>query len=189
MAAAGKPLAVDLDEDRYHRQSLIIWWDQARLSDASVLVIGAGALGNELVKNLALVGVGTVVVVDMDQVENSNLSRGVLFREGDEGADKATVVAARAAELNPAIRVIPVVGDARLITSPGLIARFDVVLGGLDNREARLHVNQACWKAGHALGRRGDRGPDGDVARLRPPRLGLLRVHYERRGPPTPGRP
>ena len=101
MAAAGKPLAVDLDEDRYHRQSLITWWDQERLSDASVLVIGAGALGNELVKNLALVGVGTVVVVDLDQVENSNLSRGVLFREGDEGADKATVVAARAAELNP----------------------------------------------------------------------------------------
>jgi len=144
----GKRLAVDFEEDRYHRQSLITWWDQARLSEASVLVIGAGALGNELTKNLALVGVGTVVVLDMDQVENSNLSRCVLFREGDEGADKATVVAARAAELNSEIRVIPVVGDARLVASPGLIARFDVVLGGLDNREARLHINQACWKAG-----------------------------------------
>lgn len=148
MSASSQRLAVEFEDDRYHRQSLITWWDQERLSRASVLVIGAGALGNELTKNLALAGVGTVVVLDMDQVENSNLSRCVLFREGDEGADKATVVARRAAELNSEIRLIPVVADARLAASPGLIAHFDVVLGGLDNREARLHVNQACWKAG-----------------------------------------
>jgi adenylyltransferase/sulfurtransferase len=148
MAASSKRLAVEFEDDRYHRQSLITWWDQGRLSGASVLVVGAGALGNELTKNLALAGVGTIVVLDMDQVENSNLSRCVLFREGDEGADKATVVAGRAAELNSEVRVIPVVADARLAASPGLIAHFDVVLGGLDNREARLHLNQACWKAG-----------------------------------------
>jgi len=148
MPAPSQRLAVEFEDDRYHRQSLITWWDQARLADASVLVIGAGALGNELTKNLALTGIGTIVVLDMDRVENSNLSRCVLFREGDEGADKATVVARRAAELNSEVRIIPVVGDARLVASPGLIAHFDVVLGGLDNREARLHVNQACWKAG-----------------------------------------
>jgi molybdopterin/thiamine biosynthesis adenylyltransferase len=148
VAASSKRLAVEFEDDRYHRQSLITWWDQERLAGASVLVIGAGALGNELTKNLALTGVGTIVVLDMDQVENSNLSRCVLFREGDEGADKATVVAGRAAELNSEIRAIPVVADARLAASPGLIAHFDVVLGGLDNREARLHINQACWKAG-----------------------------------------
>lgn len=148
MPTSSKRLAVEFEDDRYHRQSLITWWDQGRLSGASALVIGAGALGNELTKNLALVGVGTIVVLDMDQVENSNLSRCVLFREGDEGADKAAVVAARAAELNSEVRVIPVVADARLAASPGLIAHFDVVLGGLDNREARLHINQACWKAG-----------------------------------------
>jgi molybdopterin/thiamine biosynthesis adenylyltransferase len=149
MAIESEPLAVDLDEEgRYHRQSLITWWDQQRLSAAKVLVVGAGALGNELVKNLALTGVGTIVVLDMDRVENSNLSRCVLFREGDEGAEKATVVARRAAELNSEVRLIPVVGDARLVVSPGLASHFDVILGGLDNREARLHVNQVCWKAG-----------------------------------------
>ncbi len=148
MPAPSQRLAVEFDDGRYHRQSLITWWDQERLAGASVLVIGAGALGNELTKNLALAGVGTIVVLDMDQVENSNLSRCVLFREGDEGADKATVVARRAAELNSEIRAIPVVADARLAASPGLIAHCDVVLGGLDNREARLHINQACWKAG-----------------------------------------
>ncbi len=143
-------LASDLESenDRYHRQTLISWWDQARLRDARVLVVGAGALGNELVKNLALVGVGTVVVVDMDTIENSNLSRCVFFRASDEGAPKAEVVCRGAAELNPDVDFIPVVGDVRHAIGLGSIAHFDIVLGGLDNREARLHVNQAAWKAG-----------------------------------------
>jgi len=66
-------------EDRFHRFSLIGWWDQQKLKAAKVLVIGAGALGNEIVKNLALLGVGNVLIADMDRIENSNLSRSVLF--------------------------------------------------------------------------------------------------------------
>jgi adenylyltransferase/sulfurtransferase len=139
-------LDVEAEDGRYHRQTLISWWDQSRLREACVLVVGAGALGNELVKNLALVGVGTVVVCDLDRVENSNLARCVFFREGDEGRFKAEVVAERAQELNPDTRVVALVGDVRLRAGLGLFAQADVVLGGLDNREARLFVNQACWK-------------------------------------------
>ena len=62
-------IEIDAEEGRYHRQSLITWWDQSRLKHACVLVVGAGALGNEIVKNLVLVGVGTVIVVDMDTIE------------------------------------------------------------------------------------------------------------------------
>lgn len=131
---------------RYHRQTLISWWDQQRLTDATVLVIGAGALGNELVKNLALMGIGRVVVVDMDEVENSNLARCVLFRAHDEGRLKSELVAERAAELNADVEIVPLVGDVRSKVGLGLFAEADVVLGGLDNREARLFVNQACWK-------------------------------------------
>lgn len=147
---ADDKLAVDLDDEngRYHRQSLISWWDQERLRDARVLVVGAGALGNELVKNLALAGVGTVVVIDMDTIENSNLSRCVFFRTSDEGAAKAEVVCRAAGELNPESAFVPVVDDVRHAFGLGTFADFDLVLGGLDNREARLHVNQACWKAG-----------------------------------------
>jgi molybdopterin/thiamine biosynthesis adenylyltransferase len=137
---------IDTDEGRYHRQNLITWWDQARLQSARVLVVGAGALGNEIVKNLVLVGVGTVVVVDMDSVENSNLSRCVFFRPEDEGRPKARALAERAAELNSGVEVIPVVGDVRLSIGLATFAEVDVVIGGLDNREARLFVNQACWK-------------------------------------------
>ena len=69
-----------LDESRYDRQERIWWWDQASLASARVLVVGAGALGNEIVKNLALVGVGHVDVVDMDSIENSNLARCAFLR-------------------------------------------------------------------------------------------------------------
>jgi adenylyltransferase/sulfurtransferase len=138
----------DDSDGRYHRQTLISWWDQDRLARARVLVVGAGALGNELLKNLALLGVGTIVVVDLDDVENSNLSRCVLFRESDEGREKAHVVAEAAASLNPDVRVIGVVGDVRTAFGLRLFAEVDLVLGGLDNREARLYVNQSCWKTG-----------------------------------------
>lgn len=134
------------ENDRYHRQNLISWWDQDRLANATVLVVGAGALGNELVKNLALMGIGRVVVIDLDRIENSNLARCVFFRESDEGEYKAEVLARRARELNPAIEIVPVVGDVRVAAGLALYADVDVVLGGLDNREARLFVNQACWK-------------------------------------------
>ena len=139
---------VDDDHDRYHRQSLITWWDQERLRDASILVVGAGALGNEIVKNLVLMGIGRVLVVNMDGVENSNLARCVFFRPEDEGLPKARVLAERAGELNSDTEIIPLVGDVRMTVGLGVFAEVDLVLGGLDNREARLFVNQACWKTG-----------------------------------------
>src|SRR5215472_7394542 len=100
------PLIID-DADRYSRLRLISWWRQERLAAARVLVVGAGALGNEVIKNLALVGAGTVYVIDFDTVEPSNLSRSVLFRAEDGGQAKAVVAAWRARELNPDITLIP----------------------------------------------------------------------------------
>lgn len=140
-------VAIELEDDRYHRQSLITWWDQDVLREARVLVVGAGALGNEIVKCLALTGVGHLTVVDMDTIENSNLARCVLFRPGDQGRFKAELVAERARELNPDVEVVPVVGRIQSL-GVGDIAGFNVVVGGLDNREARVWVNQVCRKLG-----------------------------------------
>lgn len=150
-AAAGgaeaDPLVID-DADRYGRLRLIPWWRQEKLAASKVLVVGAGALGNEAIKNLALLGVGTIVVIDLDRVEPSNLSRSVLFRAEDGGQPKADVAARRAREINPDVRIIPIHGD--VITNLGLghFAAVDVVIGCLDNREARLWVNRQCWKVG-----------------------------------------
>jgi adenylyltransferase/sulfurtransferase len=110
------------------------------------LVVGAGALGNEIIKNLALLGVGHLLVADLDRVENSNLSRSVLFRESDNGTSKATVAARRAQELYPAMNVHAFLGDVIYDLGIGVFAWADLVIAGLDNREARLAINRACWK-------------------------------------------
>ncbi len=141
------PLIID-DSDRYSRLRLIPWWRQERLAEARVLVVGAGALGNEVLKNLALLGVGTTIVIDLDEVEPSNLSRSVLFRASDGGRSKAEVGAERAGEINPEVRFLPVRGDVITDLGLGLFADVDVVIGCLDNREARLWVNRQCWKVG-----------------------------------------
>jgi adenylyltransferase/sulfurtransferase len=131
-------------QDRYHRQSLIDWWDQRKVANARVLVIGAGAIGNEVLKCLALMGVGRVLVYDIDRIERSNLSRGVLFREGDEGRTKAEVAAERARDLNPDVRVHPRAENVVHRAGLGVFLWADVVIGAVDNREARVFVNAAC---------------------------------------------
>lgn len=134
------------DDDRYSRLRLISWWDQSKLRAARVMVVGAGALGNEVLKNLALLGVGSIFVVDFDTIEDSNLSRSVLFRAADNGREKAAVAAERTMELNPDVRVEALTGDIMLDVGLGRFADSDVVIGCLDNREARLWVNRSCWK-------------------------------------------
>lgn len=142
-----EPLWVIDDQDRYDRFRLIAWWEQERLRDSRVLVVGAGALGNEVVKNLVLLGVGEVNLIDFDQIESSNLSRSVFFRDSDRGAFKAEVLAQRAGELNPDCRVRALVGNVMTDVGIGLVRRMDGVIACLDNREARLWVNRLCWKA------------------------------------------
>jgi len=141
-------LHIDLEEGRYHRLELIPWWDQQRLFDAGVMVVGVGALGNEILKQLALLGVGNIFVVDMDIIEESNLTRAVLFRKEDEGQPKATVAAQALRELNPEINVQPFVGNIVYDLGEGIYKDVDLVLGSLDNREARVAINQSCWHLG-----------------------------------------
>jgi adenylyltransferase/sulfurtransferase len=138
--------ALAAQEDRFHRFKLIQWWDQRKLQAAKVLVVGAGALGNEIVKNLALLGVGNVLIADMDRVENSNLSRSVLYRAADSGRYKAEVAADAARDIYPDIRAHSFVGNVVYDLGMGVFRWADVLIGGLDNREARLSINRACWK-------------------------------------------
>jgi molybdopterin/thiamine biosynthesis adenylyltransferase len=165
-------LQLDTEEDRFARFRLISWWDQERLANARVVVIGAGALGNEIIKNLALLGIGRVFVADLDRVANSNLSRSVLFREADCGKPKVEVVAERARDIYPAIRVEPFFGNIVYDLGLGVYRWADVILGGLDNREARVAINQAAAKAGKTW-------IDGAIERLD----GVARVFTPATGP------
>jgi molybdopterin/thiamine biosynthesis adenylyltransferase len=136
------------EEDRYARHRLIDWWDQERLRRARILVVGAGAIGNEVIKNLALLGVGHLLIVDSDTVEISNLTRSVLFRAGDKGRPKAEVAAECAAEIDPEIEVRSLVGDLEFDVGLGLYREMDIVIGCLDSVQARLGLNRLCRRAG-----------------------------------------
>lgn len=159
----------DLVEDRYHRLRLIGWWDQKRLHEAVVIVAGAGALGNEAIKNLALLGVGRMIVCDTDTIETSNLTRSVLFRLHDVGRHKAVVAAERAMEMNPDVTAIPVEGDLRFALGLGLFRRADVVLGCLDNIAARVYLSRQAYRMGKPSVDAGLDHLNGDVYTFAPP--------------------
>lgn len=141
-----KVLENDLSDDRFSRFRLIEWWNQNKLATARVLVVGAGALGNEILKNLALLGFGKILVVDLDNIECSNLSRSVLFRPNDIGKSKAATAAQSVKAIFPEANVHYI--DANILYEIGLgvFKWADVILAGLDNREARLWINRCAWK-------------------------------------------
>ena len=130
--------------------TLLSWFKKDKVKNAHVLVAGAGALGNEVVKNLALFGVGHIYVADFDRIEISNLTRSVLFREEDayNHAFKAEIVAKRAMEINPQIKVTPIVGNLFSEVGFGLYRKVDVVIGCLDSRIARYQLNRLSLRAG-----------------------------------------
>lgn len=130
--------------------TLLSWFRKEKVKNARVLVAGAGALGNEVIKDLALFGVGHIYVVDFDIIEISNLTRSVLFREEDaySHAYKADVVARRAMEINPQIKVTPIVGNLFSDVGFGIYKNVDVVIGCLDSRLARYLLNRLCMRAG-----------------------------------------
>lgn len=136
----------ELQEDRFSRLRLIPWWDQSKIAECRVLVIGAGALGNEILKNLALLGFRRIVLVDLDRIEESNLSRTILFRGEDVGQFKAHAAAAAYRNVSPQATVQPLVANVLHECGLGLFEWSDVILAGLDNREARLWINRSAWK-------------------------------------------
>jgi adenylyltransferase/sulfurtransferase len=136
----------DVREDRYSRLRMIPWWDQSKIARCRVLVIGVGALGNEILKNLALLGFRKVVIIDLDRIEESNLSRTILFRGEDVGQFKADVAARGYKNIAADAVVQPLVANVLRDCGLGLFEWSDLILAGLDNREARLWINRSAWK-------------------------------------------
>ncbi|HSM56517.1 MAG TPA: ThiF family adenylyltransferase [Candidatus Sulfomarinibacteraceae bacterium] len=161
----------DPDTDRYHSFGYISWWQQDVVRQATVLVVGVGALGNEVLKNLTLMGIGNLLIADFDTIEDSNLSRSVLFREGDRGRRKVDVAAERLKELNPDVNVKAWHGDINYEMGLGVYRHVDAVIGCLDNREARLSINRASWAVQRPW-------VDGAIQEL----MGIVRVFWPGRG-------
>lgn len=161
----------DPDTDRYHTFSYISWWQQEVVRNATILVVGAGALGNEVLKNLALMGIGNVLIADFDTIEDSNLSRSVLFRSSDRGRRKVDAAAERVKELNPDVNVKTWHGDINHEMGLGVFRHVDAIVGCLDNREARLSIDRFSQAVNRPW-------VDGAIQEL----MGIVRVFWPGRG-------
>ena len=117
---------------------------QRALAGARVLVVGAGGLGAPVSLYLAAAGVGTVGLVDDDQVDESNLHRQVLFSVSDVGRSKVDVAADQLGRVNPHVRVEKHPVRLTRHNALNVLESYDVVVDGTDNFPARYLINDAC---------------------------------------------
>ncbi len=137
--------------ERYERLIRVIGRDaQERLRRATVMVAGLGGLGSAASLYLAYTGVGRLIIVDRDTVEESNLDRQILYTPRDLGRPKAAAAARRLREANPDVDVVAVEADIAE-AAPRLVVEADVVVDALDNWDSRLELNRAAVAAGKPL--------------------------------------
>ncbi len=130
------------DEKRlFDRQLRLPGWNQELLKRSKVLIAGVGGLGVEVAKNLAMVGIGHLILVDMDTIEYSNMNRQFLFVGASEGASKAEVAAKKLREINPFIR-IEAYNTMLQDIPPYVYQDCDIYVAGLDSIEARAELNR-----------------------------------------------
>ncbi|MHA1695565.1 MAG: ThiF family adenylyltransferase [Candidatus Helarchaeota archaeon] len=146
----------------YTRHSLLEGWDQDIIKNSTVFMIGVGALGCEIAKNLALVGIGNMILVDNDTIETSNLSRQMLFKPGDEGKPKAEVAARELKKFNPYMNIETYFTFLQEIPLE-VYKKCDLIIGGLDNIKARMDLNKICIRLKKPLIDSGTLGFEGHV--------------------------
>jgi molybdopterin/thiamine biosynthesis adenylyltransferase len=178
---APPPDLSDAEIERYSRQLVLPEWGaaaQLAVSEASVLVIGAGALGAPVALYLAGAGVGRIGIVDDDAVELSNLHRQLLHFTPDIGAPKSESAAAKLRYLNPDIVVEPYQVRAEAGNAAALIEGQDLVVDCSDSFATRYAVNAACCAARLPLVEAGVLGMSGLVMSVKPGRTACYRCAF-----------
>ncbi|XP_067645461.1 SUMO-activating enzyme subunit 2 [Eurosta solidaginis] len=137
---------------------------QEKVQQSKILVVGAGGIGCEILKNLVLSGFADIEIIDLDTIDLSNLNRQFLFHREHVGKSKAQVARESALQFNPDVK-IKAYHDSIMATDYGVsfFKKFDVVLNALDNRAARNHVNRMCLHAEVPLIESGTAGYNGQV--------------------------
>lgn len=161
----------DDELDRYSRQLVLPEWSgaaQERLRDASVIVVGAGALGSPVATYLAAAGVGHIGVVDGDVVELSNLHRQPLHFTPDLGLNKADNAVVKLSALNPEVQIDAYPVRLEAMNAEAIVMGMDLVVDCSDSFETRYLVNDACCAQGVPLVEAGVLGFDGLVMSIRP---------------------
>lgn len=130
--------------ERYQRHSLIPDWQQEKLQDAHVIIVGVGAIGNEVARNVTMAGVGHLTLCDPDVVSESNLSRCALFSLNSLGQKKAIAAAETLSIINPLTQIDIVPKDLASGIGLATLRDADLVMSCLDSRSARLQLAGRC---------------------------------------------
>ena len=169
--------------ERYSRQLVLPEWSEAAqraLGEASVLVVGAGALGSPVATYLAGAGVGRLGIVDEGDVELSNLHRQHLHFTPDLGVPKAHSAVAKLGYLNPDIVIEPYQAEF----NAAMVEGQDLVVDCTDSFAARYAINAACCAAGVPLVEAGVVGMSGLVMAIRPGETACYRCAFPQAPPP-----
>eukprot|EP00931_Biecheleriopsis_adriatica_P104437 TRINITY_DN7910_c0_g1_i2.p1 TRINITY_DN7910_c0_g1~~TRINITY_DN7910_c0_g1_i2.p1 ORF type:complete len:592 (+),score=160.36 TRINITY_DN7910_c0_g1_i2:90-1865(+) len=135
-----------------------------QIQSAKLLVVGAGGIGCELLKNLVLTGFIDIEVVDLDTIDVSNLNRQFLFRRAHVDRPKSEVAAEAVRQFRPDAKIVAHHGNVKdAAFGVEFFSKFDVVVNALDNLEARRHVNRLCLAAEKPLLEAGSTGHLGQV--------------------------
>lgn len=119
---------------------------QLRLKTSTVLVAGLGGLGSIASAYLAAAGVGRLILVDKDKVEETNLNRQLIYTPEDMGKEKAMVAKERLKALNPEVEVEGHVMDVFSSEFEDLVRKSDVIIDGMDGWRQRLRINEIAVK-------------------------------------------
>ena len=140
--------------DRYARQLALPEvgpQGQQRIEQATVLVVGAGGLGCAVLPYLCAAGVGQLMIVDPDLIDESNLHRQPLYRMSDVGLHKAEVAQATLSSLNPYVDIEVVRGHLTPANAPSLVASADIVVDAADSFAVTYILSDECARAGKPL--------------------------------------
>lgn len=131
----------DLLSSKYDRQERLSLWDQKIIESSTILIAGVGGTGSELAKNLALLGIGCLILVDADTIEYSNLNRQMLFREEDIGEEKAVIARRRIHEQYNSDIKIEYYSNTLQEIPQKIFHKADIIAGCVDNFLARQYLN------------------------------------------------
>ncbi|UJR37573.1 hypothetical protein I4U23_030274 [Adineta vaga] len=145
---------VPTKKSRYYSQEVVFGEDfQDKLGKSKYFVVGSGAIGCEMLKNFAMMGLGCregghIYVTDMDSIEKSNLNRQFLFRSWDIGKMKSKVASDAVKVMNPAMNILAyadgVLPETENVYDDNFFERLDGVVNALDNIKARQYVDRRC---------------------------------------------
>ena len=164
------------DLGRYNRQMLLENWNQEKLLNSTVFIAGVGALGTIIALNLAMMGVGHLILCDFDTIELSNLARQVLFENKDIGKLKVVTAKEALARINPTIEITAIEKQLETIDQK-VFEQCDVIADGLDTFEARRWLNSLCVTLNKPLVHGGMFGWMGNIQVVIPHKTPCIECH------------